>query len=60
MTHFTIELTEVHKKYVEIEADSLDEAISDAKTMYRNGELVIDGFDNLESFTILEFKEEIE
>lgn len=40
-TH-TVMITEVYKKYVEIEAASEEEAIQEAKNQYDSGDIIVD------------------
>lgn len=54
---YTIEITETLQKVVEVEADSLSNAIFEVAKDYRGGEIVLDHNDFV-GFTILEYKEQ--
>lgn len=54
MPTFNIEIKEVLKRTVEIEAESVDEAINIAEDMYNDAEIVLDADD----FAYTDIKEE--
>lgn len=56
LTTYTIEITEILQRIVEVEAASLDDAISEIRKQYKNEEIILDSGDCVET-DISEFKE---
>jgi hypothetical protein len=56
LTTYTIEITETLQRIVEIEAASLDDAISEIRKQYKDEEIILDSNDCVET-DISEFKE---
>lgn len=54
MPKFNIQVKEILRRVVEIEADTLEEAINIAEDMYQNEEIVLDADD----FTYVDIEEE--
>lgn len=46
---FVVQITETLQRHVEVVADNESEAILVARTMYRNGEIVLDSADHVET-----------
>ncbi|GIV27270.1 MAG: hypothetical protein KatS3mg027_1084 [Bacteroidia bacterium] len=57
MKTFKIEIKEVLSRIIEIKANSLDEAITKTREMYRNEEIILDSSDYV-STDIEEYKDE--
>jgi hypothetical protein len=53
-TTYTIEITETLQRIIEIEAASLDDAISEIRKQYKDEEIVLDSSDYVET-EIIEF-----
>jgi hypothetical protein len=54
-TNYKIEITETLQRIIEVNADSLDEAIAEIKKQYKEEEIVLDDRDCIETI-INEFK----
>ena len=52
---YKIEIEEILSKIVEIEANSIEEAIDIVKNMYQNEEIVLDSFNFIGETTFKEF-----
>lgn len=58
MNKYNIEVEEILQKVVEIEANSLDEALDIAEEKYRNEEIILD-YESLKETNYREFADEI-